>query len=37
MTNEITFRAKTPEEREQEAKELEQYEANMGICVSCGS
>jgi len=37
MTDEIVFKAKTPEEREAEKAELEKYESENGICISCGA
>ncbi len=37
MTDEVQFRAMTPEERAAAEAKLEEDEANAGICISCGS
>lgn len=37
MTDEIVFKALTPEERKAAEEKLEQDEADAGICISCGA
>ncbi len=37
MTDEIVFKAMTAEERAAAEEKMDQYDAELGICLNCGS
>lgn len=37
MTDEIVFKALTPEQRAAKEAEMDKYDAEQGICLSCGA